>query len=54
MIQIGVMRVIEQAISDALASAPHRSGMRLLWDARQTQTPLSCADMAWRFSLACA
>jgi hypothetical protein len=42
---------IEQAISDALANAPQRSDLRLLWDARQTQTPLSSADMAWRFDL---
>ena len=50
---IGVVtnQEIELAISDALANAPHRSGMRLLWDARQTQTPLSSADMAWRFEL---
>jgi hypothetical protein len=41
---------IEQAISDALANAPQRN-LRLLWDARRTQTPLSSADMAWRFDL---
>ena len=42
---------IEQAISDALANAPYRSDLRLLWDARRTQTPLSSTDMAWRFDL---
>lgn len=50
---IGVVtnQEIQRAFSDALANAPHRSDMRLLWDARQTQTPLSSADMAWRFDL---
>jgi hypothetical protein len=42
---------IELALADALASAPDRRGLRLLWDARESQTPLSSADMAWRFDL---
>lgn len=42
---------IELAVSEALTNAPYRSDMRLLWDARQTQTPVSSGDMAWRFDL---
>jgi hypothetical protein len=41
-------REIEQAIDAALASAPSRSGLRLLWDARATEGPLSSDDLAWR------
>jgi hypothetical protein len=39
---------IEQAIDEALASAPSLSGLRLLWDARATEGPLSSDDLAWR------
>jgi hypothetical protein len=41
-------REIEHAIDAALANAPSRSGMRLLWDARATEGPLSSDDVAWR------
>jgi hypothetical protein len=42
---------IEVTIGEAVASAPCQSGLRLLWDARKTQTPISSLDMAWRFEL---
>jgi hypothetical protein len=42
---------IESAISEALANAPYPSDMRLLWDARETQTAVTSSDMAWRFDL---
>jgi hypothetical protein len=42
---------IELALSEALANAPCRSGLRLLWDAREGQTPISSEDMAWRLGL---
>ena len=50
---IGVVtnQEIDRAISEALANAPYRSDLRLLWDARRTQTPVSSGDMAWRFDL---
>ena len=42
---------IERAISEALANAPNRRDMRLLWDARQTETAVTSDDMTWRFDL---
>ncbi len=42
---------IEQAFDEAVANAPGKSDLRLLWDARATLTPLSSDDMAWRFRL---
>ena len=42
---------IASAFAQALASSPGRSGMRLLWDSRRSQTPVSADDMAWRFEL---
>jgi len=42
---------IETALDEALASPAARNGMRLLWDSRRSQTPLSSDDMAWRFEL---
>ncbi len=42
---------IERAISEALASAPNLRDLRLLWDARQTETAVTSDDMAWRFNL---
>lgn len=42
---------IEVAISEALANAPRPSDLRLLWDARETQTPVTSGDMVWRFDL---
>ena len=39
---------IEQAIDAALANAPSERGLRLLWDARATEGPLSSDDLAWR------
>jgi len=44
-------REIESAFLAALAKAPALSGMRLLWDARETQTPLSAEDVEWRCQL---
>jgi hypothetical protein len=40
-------REIEQALAAALASAPS-TGLRLLWDARGTEGPLSSEDLQWR------
>jgi hypothetical protein len=42
---------IAAAFAQALASWADRSGMRLLWDSRRSQTPVSAVDMAWRFAL---
>jgi hypothetical protein len=42
---------IETAIGEAIANAPSRSGLRLLWDARDTQTPLTAEDVEWRWRL---
>jgi hypothetical protein len=42
---------IERAIGEAVANAPRRSAMQLLWDARESQTPVSSDDIAWRFEL---
>jgi len=42
---------IATAFARALASLPARGGMRLLWDSRGSQTPVSADDMAWRFEL---
>ena len=42
---------IEQAFDEAVTSRRNESNLRLLWDARALQTPLSSADMAWRFEL---
>jgi stage II sporulation SpoAA-like protein len=45
---------IEQAFDEAVANAPSRSDLRLLWDARATLTPVSSDDMTWRFKLVSA
>jgi hypothetical protein len=42
---------IAQAFEEAVANAPSRSDLRLLWDARASLTPVSSDDMAWRFRL---
>jgi hypothetical protein len=42
---------IELAMNDAIANAPSQSGIRLLWDARETLTPVSSDDVWWRFDL---
>ena len=42
---------IEAGLRDALAATPGTSGLRLLWDARASQTAVSSEDMAWRFEL---
>ena len=44
-------REIESAFLAALAKAPALSGMRLLWDARESQTPVSSDDVEWRCRL---
>jgi uncharacterized membrane protein YfbV (UPF0208 family) len=44
-------RDIEAAFAEALAAAPILSGLRLLWDARESQTPLSAEDVEWRCQL---
>ena len=44
-------REVESAFAAALANAPSQSGMRLLWDARESQTPVSSEDVEWRFRL---
>jgi hypothetical protein len=41
-------REIESAFVAALAKAPALSSLRLLWDARETQTPLTAEDVEWR------
>jgi hypothetical protein len=42
---------IEAGLRAAIAATPDSSGLRLLWDARASQTPVSSDDMAWRFDL---
>jgi hypothetical protein len=42
---------IETAVAAALAGVQPRTRVRLLWDARKTETPLTADDMAWRFAL---
>jgi hypothetical protein len=44
-------REVESAFAEALANAPSLSGMRLLWDARESQTPVSSEDVEWRCQL---
>jgi hypothetical protein len=44
-------REVESAFAAALAKAPSQSGLRLLWDARESQTPVSSEDVEWRFQL---
>jgi hypothetical protein len=45
---------VELAMKDALANAPSQSGIRLLWDARETLTPMTTEDVRWRFELVSA
>jgi hypothetical protein len=42
---------IEQALATALADPRTPDGLGLLWDARQSQTPLSTEDIRWRLEL---
>lgn len=42
---------IDLAMGEALATAPYRSGIRLLWDARATETPVSADEVEWRIGL---
>jgi len=42
---------IGQALQQAAADATFRPGMRLLWDPRRSQTPMSSADLQWRIGL---
>ena len=42
---------IEAAFADAVAGAPQQRDVRLLWDARETQTPVTAEDVAWRYEL---
>jgi hypothetical protein len=42
---------IEQAFADAVAHAPSQTGLRLLWDASASLTPVSSDDIGWRFAL---
>jgi hypothetical protein len=42
---------IGQAMGAAVANAPSRSGIRLLWDARASVSPLSSDDLAERIGL---
>jgi hypothetical protein len=44
-------REVESAFAAALANAPSQSGLRLLWDARESQTPVSSEDVEWRCRL---
>ena len=44
-------REVESAFAQAFANAPSQSGLRLLWDARESQTPVSSEDVAWRCQL---
>jgi hypothetical protein len=44
-------REVESAFIAALAKAPSLRDMRLLWDARETQTPLTSEDVEWRCQL---
>jgi hypothetical protein len=50
---IGVVtnQEIERAFAEAVANAPSKTGLRLLWDASASLTPVSSDDMAWRFDL---
>jgi hypothetical protein len=50
---IGVVtnQEIAQAFDEAIANAPSKTGLRLLWDASGSLTPVSSDDMAWRFEL---
>jgi hypothetical protein len=45
---------IEAAFGEAVAGAPQRRDLRLLWDARETQTPLTSEDVEWRYQLVSA
>ena len=45
---------IERALAVALSDSRCRPGMRLLWDARSSQTPVSAEDLSWRFELVSA
>lgn len=42
---------IEDALAAALADPRSTGGLGLLWDARDSQTPLSAEDIAWRLQL---
>jgi hypothetical protein len=42
---------IETAFADAVAGAPQPRDLRLLWDARRTQTPVTAEDVEWRYAL---
>lgn len=42
---------IAVTLAEAVASAPCQRGMRMLWDARRSHTPISSSDMEWRFAL---
>lgn len=44
-------REVESAFAAAVAKPPAPSGLRLLWDARESQTPVSSEDVAWRCQL---
>jgi len=44
-------REVESAFAAALAKAPSQNGLRLLWDARESQTPVSSEDVEWRWRL---
>jgi len=50
---IGVVRneEIERALGGALADPQCRPVMRLLWDGRRSQTPVSRDDIEWRIDL---
>lgn len=41
---------IDRAIDEALADAPSARGLRLLWDARQAQAPVTSDEIAWRIN----
>jgi hypothetical protein len=45
---------IESALAEGLESVEPRTGVRLLWDARESETPLTTEDMAWRIELVCS
>jgi hypothetical protein len=42
---------IEEALAGALADPRFVRGLGLLWDGRDSQTPLSTEDLRWRFDL---
>lgn len=42
---------VERAFAEAVANAPSKTGLRLLWDASASLTPVSSDDIAWRFEL---